>query len=118
PSDAPTLPHAPVTTGSTTNDVERITQSAPRTPLRILLADDHTLLRKTLVSYLEQRDDFVVVGEASNGEEALRLTLELQPNVLILDLNMPGKGGLDILPDLREQAPNIKVLVLTGRNED
>lgn len=105
--DMPTQPKPPRST----------TQSAQK-PLRLLLADDHTLLRKTLVGFLEEQDNFLVVGEASDGNEALRLALELKPDVLILDLNMPGKGGLDVLPDLREQIPALKVLVLTGRNED
>ena len=93
---------------------------APTAPvlLRIMLADDHTVLRKTLINLLSQRDEFVVVGEAGDGQTALDLALQIQPDVLLLDLNMPIKGGLDILPDIRRQAPNIKVLVLTGRDED
>lgn len=105
-SEAPTQPsqsvHAP----------------AERAPLRIALADDHAVLRKTLVNFLSQRDEFVVVGEAGEGDGALRLATELQPDILLLDLNMPGKGGLDVLPDIRAQAPNVKVLVLTGRDEE
>jgi DNA-binding NarL/FixJ family response regulator len=83
-----------------------------------VLADDHTILRRALMSMLTERDDMLVVGEASNGDEALAKVIEVNPDVLILDLNMPGKGGLDVLPDIREQSPNTKVLVLTARNED
>lgn len=86
--------------------------------IRVLLADDHTILRRTLSSFLESRDDFVVVGEASDGDQALRQTIALLPDVLLLDLNMPGKGGLEILPSIRAEAPNVKVLILTGREED
>jgi serine/threonine protein kinase/DNA-binding CsgD family transcriptional regulator len=86
--------------------------------IRVLLADDHTILRKTLASFMESRDDFVVVGEAGDGESALKQTLSLLPDVLLLDLNMPGKGGLDILPTVRQEAPNVKVVVLTGREEE
>jgi serine/threonine protein kinase/DNA-binding CsgD family transcriptional regulator len=89
-----------------------------REPVRVILADDHTLLRKTLVSFIEAHDEFIVIGEAANGEEALQRTKELHPDVLILDLNMPGKGGLDVLPEIRAAAPSVKVLVLTGRAED
>ena len=89
-----------------------------REPVRVLLADDHTLRRKTLVSYLEAHDEFMVIGEAATGEEALERTVALNPDVLILDLNMPGKGGLDVLPAIRSTAPSVKVLVLTGRAED
>ncbi|MBL8166457.1 MAG: protein kinase, partial [Anaerolineae bacterium] len=86
--------------------------------IRVLLADDHTILRRTLASFLESRDDFVVVGEAADGDQALRQTVALLPDVLLLDLNMPGKGGLEILPNVRAEAPNVKVLILTGREED
>lgn len=86
--------------------------------IRVLLADDHTILRRTLASFLESRDDFVVVGEAPDGDQALKQTLALLPDVLLLDLNMPGKGGLEILPTVRAEAPNVKVLILTGREED
>ena len=89
-----------------------------RPPLRVALADDHTVLRKTLVNFLSQRDEFIVLGEASDGNGALRLALELQPDVLLLDLNMPGRGGLDVLPEIKAKAPNVKVLVLTGRDEE
>ncbi|MBI5667165.1 MAG: protein kinase [Chloroflexi bacterium] len=86
--------------------------------IRVLLADDHTILRRTLASFLETQDDFVVVGEAPEGDSALKQTLAQLPDVLLLDLNMPGKGGLDILPTIRAEAPNVKVLILTGREEE
>lgn len=86
--------------------------------IRVLLADDHVMIRRMLASFLESRDEFVVVGEASDGDGALRETLALLPDVLLLDLNMPGKGGLEVLPSIRAEAPNVKVLVLTGRDED
>ena len=108
PSNSPTQPaqsiHAPAT--------------QERPPLRVALADDHTVLRKTLVNFLSQHDEFLVLGEASDGNGALRLALELQPDVLLLDLNMPGRGGLDVLPEIKAKAPNVKVLVLTGRDEE
>lgn len=86
--------------------------------LRVILADDHTLLRRSLASLLETRDDFVVVAEAGDGEAALKQTISILPDVLLLDLNMPIKGGLDIIPEVRSKAPTVKVLVLTGREED
>ncbi len=87
-------------------------------PLRIALADDHAVLRKTLINFLSQRDEFVVVGEAGNGADALQIALDLQPDVLLLDLNMPGRSGLDVLPEIRQRVPQVMVLVLTGRDED
>lgn len=102
-----TLPHRP----------EGLLQHVKRT-IRLVLADDHNILRKTLASFLEGTPEFVVVAEAADGEAALRQTLSLLPDVLLLDLNMPIKGGLDILPVIREKAPSVKVLVLTGREEN
>jgi DNA-binding NarL/FixJ family response regulator len=89
-----------------------------RPMLRVAIADDHAVLRKTLVNFLSEREDFIVVGEAGDGEAALNLAIELQPDILLLDLNMPIKGGLDVLPDIRAKAPNVRVLVLTGRDEE
>lgn len=92
---------------------------APRKrTLRVILADDHTLLRKSLANLLETHEEFVVVAEAGDGESALQQTLSILPDILMLDLNMPIKTGLEILPQIREQAPDVKVLVLTGREED
>jgi serine/threonine protein kinase len=89
-----------------------------RRTLRVILADDHSLLRRSLAALLETREDFVVVAEAGDGETALQQTLAIQPDVLLLDLNMPRRGGLEILPEVRAGAPNVKVLVLTGREEE
>lgn len=86
--------------------------------IRVMLADDHNILRRTLATFLEQSDDIVVVGEASDGEIAHREALSLLPDVLILDLNMPNMSGLELLPKLRQEAPSVKILVLTGREED
>jgi serine/threonine protein kinase/DNA-binding CsgD family transcriptional regulator len=103
---------------STTDTLSMNVAVPPRRTLRIVLADDHTLLRKSLLTVLESRDDYMVVGEAGDGESALRQVLMSQPDLLILDLNMPVKTGLEILPDIRKQAPNVKVLVLSGRSEE
>jgi DNA-binding NarL/FixJ family response regulator len=86
--------------------------------LRIMLADDHTLLRQTLAGMLESSGNYVVVADAGDGETALAKVLAVLPDLLLLDLNMPGKGGLDILPEIRKHAPQVKVLILTGREED
>ncbi|HML23049.1 MAG TPA: protein kinase [Aggregatilinea sp.] len=92
---------------------------APHTgPIRVVLADDHRILRTSLAMFLDVNDDINVVGEADNGDQALEVVRDQQPDVLLLDLNMPGLGGLDILPQLRSNWPDVKVLVLTGRDED
>jgi NarL family two-component system response regulator YdfI len=103
---------------TSSHDSNRRTVLSTHTTLRIVLADDHTLMRKSLASMLEASEKFVVVGEAANGDEALSKVKDVLPDVLILDLNMPVRSGLDVLPDIRAAAPAVKVLVLTGRNED
>jgi serine/threonine protein kinase/DNA-binding CsgD family transcriptional regulator len=87
--------------------------SRRKRPLRVILADDHSLLRRSLSALLETQEDFVVVAEAADGAAALQQTVSILPDVLLLDLNM-----LDVLPDIRANAPNVKVLVLTGRGEE
>lgn len=106
--------------GGTEDRGLRTTQPTPsvRATLRIMLADDHTILRKSLASFLSENGEFNVVGEAADGVVALEKALDLQPDVILLDLNMPRRGGLDILPELRAQIPATKILVLTGRDEE
>ena len=87
-------------------------------PLTVIVADDHTILRTSLVFYLDEQEDVQVIGEAATGEEVLALCEEAPPDVLLLDLNMPGGSGLEILPRIREAHPDTRVLVLTGRTED
>lgn len=81
--------------------------------VRILIADDHELVRRGLRSTLEERSGWEVVGEAADGDEAVRLALKLKPDLLVLDVNMPKQNGLEVARVLREKAPKIRVLVLT-----
>jgi DNA-binding NarL/FixJ family response regulator/tRNA A-37 threonylcarbamoyl transferase component Bud32 len=85
--------------------------------IRVVLADDHAALRAPLAAYLEMAGDIAVVGEASDGQEAIEQVQKHQPDVLMLDLNMPNVSGLQALPEVKRENPNIKVLVLTGRDE-
>jgi DNA-binding NarL/FixJ family response regulator len=80
---------------------------------RILVVDDHPLTRDALAALLAQ-GGFDVVGEAPDGTEALRLAAELQPDLVLLDLSMPGLDGLAALPRLRAAAPGCEVVVLTA----
>ena len=85
--------------------------------IRVILADDHAALRAPLAAYLDLSGDIAVVGEASDGQEAIDLAKQLKPDVVLLDLNMPNVGGLQALPILKSDNPKIKVLILTGRTE-
>lgn len=88
------------------------------TRTRILLADDHNVLRAGLKYLLNAQSDMTVVGEAANGADALRLARELSPDVLILDITMPGMDGLEVLKELKRVAPAIRVLILTMHEEE
>src|SRR5215469_15260994 len=82
--------------------------------VRVLIADDHPLVRESLVTVVNAEEDFEVVGEAASGADAVRLAHELRPDLLILDLVMPDEGGLDVLREIQGQLDQLRVLVLTG----
>lgn len=84
-----------------------------RRPIRVLLADDHPLVRAGVRKVLEQQPSVTVVGEAGDGAEALRLLAELDPDLLVLDLNMPHRDGFAVLREARDAAPGVRILVLT-----
>jgi two-component system, NarL family, response regulator NreC len=86
--------------------------------IRILLADDHAVLRAGLTALLNARPDMTVVGEAADGGELLTLAAQTQPDVILLDLTMPKLGGLEVLPLLRQRMPAVRILVLTMHNEE
>ena len=81
--------------------------------IKILIADDHTVMRSGLKLLLESEDDFEVVGEATTGEEAKRLCSQLQPDVVIMDIGMPEMNGLEATRIIKAQIPSIHILVLT-----
>jgi NarL family two-component system response regulator YdfI len=86
--------------------------------ITILIADDHDVVRDGLRLILESEDDFDVVGEAANGTEAVRLCSELQPQVVLMDLRMPGMDGLTAIKHIHREQPDINVVILTTYNED
>jgi two-component system, NarL family, response regulator NreC len=86
-------------------------------PIRILVADDHAVLRAGLTALLNTEPDLTVVGEASDGSECLRVAQAVQPDVILLDINMPGMNGLEVLPLLQQSAPQSRVLVLTMHDD-
>lgn len=85
---------------------------------RLLLADDHAVLRAGLRLLLDAQADLKVVGEAGDGAEALRLAAELHPDLILLDLTMPGLSGLEALPALRKAVPGARVLILTMHDDE
>lgn len=86
--------------------------------IRILIADDHLIIREGLRMILEPAQDMVVVGEATNGEDTLELAGRIHPDVLLLDLRMPRMDGLEVLTQLRRDRPEIAVIILTTFDED
>ncbi len=87
--------------------------------IRIMVVDDHALFRRGLISLLDEMPEFMVVGEASNGQEALDAIQKLAPDVLLLDINMPVMDGIQALAAIRKILPEQKVLMLTiSQNDD
>jgi DNA-binding NarL/FixJ family response regulator len=87
--------------------------SAKKQIIRVLVADDHPVVRKGLQTCLAKQGNLKVVGEAADGDEALRKARELSPDVVLMDISMPGMNGLAVTEVLRKEAPDMKVLVLS-----
>ena len=81
--------------------------------LRILVAEDHPLFRKGIISLLSSVPDFEIAGEATTGEEAVVRTADLQPDVVLMDLQMPGGNGIEATRKILQDSPNVRVLVVT-----
>lgn len=85
--------------------------------IKVMLADDHILIREGLRQLLEFDGSIEVIAEAGDGEECLELLKENKPDVLLLDINMPKKNGIEVLKNIKERNIEIKVLILTVHNE-
>ena len=85
--------------------------------IRIMIADDHALLRAGLRSLLSEQEDMELVAEATDGVEAIEKAKEVQPDVLVLDITMPRKTGIDALGDIRRKCPKTRILVLTMHDD-
>jgi DNA-binding NarL/FixJ family response regulator len=87
-------------------------------PIRVLVADDHSVVRRGLRGFLELNDDFELVGEASNGEEAVQMAQQLKPDVVLMDILMPRMDGIQATAAIRQSLPDTEVIALTSVLED
>jgi two-component system response regulator NreC len=93
--------------------------SAKKQIIKVLVADDHPVVRKGLQTCLARQPRIKVVGEAADGDEALRKALDLLPHVVLMDISMPGMNGLAVTEQLRKEAPAVKVLIISvHKNKD
>lgn len=90
---------------------------AQQRPIRVLLVDDHEMVRSGLAVFLEGHEDMQLVGQAADGAEAVRLCGEVQPDVVLMDLVMPGMDGITATRIIREQHPGVHVIALTSFKE-
>jgi len=86
-------------------------------PIRLLVVDDHPVFRQGLRDVLSTDSEIVVVGEAADGKEALEQAYALQPDVILMDINLPGNSGLQATSQLQERLPEARVIVITGYDE-
>jgi DNA-binding NarL/FixJ family response regulator len=89
-----------------------------RRPIALLIADDHPVFRQGLKAMLDSNESFEVIGEAADGDEAVARALELKPDVVLMDLRMPGLNGIDATRKILEESPGVGVLVLTMFEDD
>ena len=85
---------------------------------RVVVVEDHTLVRQSLVKTINAEDGFEVAGEAGRGDEGLALIVRLSPDVVLLDITMPGGNGLEVAAQMRNAAPNTRFLFLTMHDDD
>ena len=86
--------------------------------LRILLAEDHQTVREGIKLLVNSQSDMEVIGEAGDGELAIKMAAELRPDLLLMDISMPTMNGLSLIEELRAMAPAIRVVVSTGLHDD
>ena len=89
----------------------------PSTPVRVLLVDDHPVIRDGLQQLLERTGEFEVVGHAGDGEEAERMAKDLVPDLVIMDVLMPGRDGIDACREIMDALPDVRLLILTASTE-
>jgi len=87
-------------------------------PIRVLIVDDHEMVRSGLAAFMQGSSDLELVGEASTGEEAIELCLRLEPDVVLMDMMMPGIGGVEATRTIHERYPQVRILALTSFPEE
>ena len=87
-------------------------------PIRIILADDHIMLRQGTAELLRRQDDILVVGEAANGQEAVSLVQQTRPDIVVMDVRMPVLSGIEATRIIREEFPQVQVLVLSAHDDE
>jgi DNA-binding NarL/FixJ family response regulator len=87
-------------------------------PIRVVLADDHAVVRKGIREFLEEEGDIVVVAEAADGDQAVALVAEHQPDVVVLDIQMPGVSGIEAGRRIQADHPKVRVLILTAYDDE
>ncbi len=87
-------------------------------PFRVMIVDDHPIMRDGLRDALDSEEDFEVVGQAADGAEAVRSAQSLQPDVIVMDVMMPNKNGVDACREIMDQLPDTRVLILTASTEE
>lgn len=98
--------------------VDKRSLDSEKEKYRIIIVDDHPLLRHSIRSFLETQDDFEVIGEGSNGLEAVNLVAEFHPDVIIMDIGMPGMNGLEATRQIRLSNPDVAILILTVHTDE
>ncbi len=86
--------------------------------IRVLIVDDHAIVREGQRALIDSEPGMEVLGEAANGFEAVEMALSLQPDVILLDLVMPGKEGIEVIKEIKAENPKLRILVLTSFSED
>ncbi len=97
---------------------EQLTSAAGPEPIRVLVVDDHALFRRGLQMVLGAETDIEVVGEASDGAEALKVAAETTPDIVLMDVRMPKRGGIDATTAIKDAVPSAKIIMLTISDEE
>src|SRR5690606_19528908 len=100
------------------SDANTTTTTTTTSPIRILIVDDHAIVREGLRAMLEAKLGFEVVGEAAAGEDAIKLNKTLSPDVILMELVMPGMGGAAAIREIKRQTSDARILVLSSFSDD